>query len=336
MKHRLLFAWACALLGLSAATAPANAIQLKNITVNGIPYTAGMTAPAPDTLRLSGNFVIEPQDDWYHLALGQDEPYDGFGFFAAGSTPCVVVSPLGISTTDDPNSQIYWPDTTRCAPTFSIASKIDTTVSTNIFALNLKFNQSTGAFSNINVPVSTVSGSDFVVTYQLNHWMWGTDSVQGPDPYHRAVDSLASLRWNTNVSQIFMPQATLSFAKPTACTSAVQASATVSGAVTAQTVRLNVVPTCTEQSSSGKFWVAAKTPAGAWYFLREDGTWNAYTGGSFDNLTAATGVYGPRTFSVAEGANLSNLVGTELWAGYGSDGASAFSTGRISKLYTVK
>ena len=334
MKRSLLIACAAALTSL---TPPASAIQLKDIKVNGIPYTAGMTAPAPDVLKLSGTLVTEPQDDWYNLALGQNEPYDGFGFFAAGTEPCIVPSPLGKSTTDDPNSQIYWPDTSRCAPTFSIAKAIDSTVGTNIFELSLKFNQSTGAFSNIEVPVAGVSGSDFVVTYQLNHWMWGTDSVQGPDPYHRDIDSLASLRWNTNVYQIFRPQVTLSFAKPTTCASTAQLSASASGALTAQTVRVNVVPSCSEQAASGKFWVAAIIPGSGTFFQQADGSWSAYTSAAtLDNQAAASGILGPRTFSLAEGANLSSLVGTEIWAGYGSDAATMLASGKATKVYTVK
>jgi hypothetical protein len=334
MKRSLLIACAVALTTLATS---ASAIQLKDIKVNGIPYTAGMTAPAPDTLKLSGTLVIEPQDDWYNLALGQNEPYDGFGFFAAGSDPCVVLSPLGKSTTDDPNSQIYWPDTSRCAPTFAIAKTIDTSVGTNIFELSLKFNQSTGAFSNIDVPVAGVSGADFVVTYQLNHWMWGTSSAQGADPYHRAIDSLASLRWNTSVSQIFMPQATLSFAKPTSCGSTAQMTASASGTLTAQTLRVNVVPSCSEQAASGKFWIAAIVPGGSTFILQANGSWSAYSStASLDNLATASGIVGPRIFSLAEGANLSQLVGTEIWAGYGSDAATMLSSGKASKVYTVK
>lgn len=323
-------------------TSPAWAVQLQNITVNGQPYSEGMVAPAADVLTLSGNIVTEPLDDFNNWYLGSSykESYAGVGFFAAGSASCVIPVSSGLLTTpSNPDAQMYWPDPARCVPTFSIAATVDTTNNLYAYPLTLKFDQSSGAFTNIKVPVAAVSGSDtFTITYQLNHWSWPSpaDNSQSIWPDNT---SLASVRWNTSAPQYFRPQATLTFKKSSAASERkVSAAGTDNNA--SLTVLASVIPASSEAGRSQKIWLAAKVPGAGWLFKNASGTWVAMTDSSdaaIDALAYLTGVQAALSFPILDHQDVTSLVGTEVYVGYGVDPADVKNTsGKWVSVYTIR
>lgn len=320
------------------ASAPAGAVQLQNIKVNGLPYSEGMAAPAADVLTLSGNIVIDPVDDFNNWYLGSNykDKYPGVGFFATGSASCIVPVSSGLLTTpSNPDAQMYWPDPARCIPNFSISGTVDT--GNSYYPLNLKFDQSTGAFSNIKVPVAAVSGGDFTITYQLNHWSW-------PSPAENSMSiwpdnsSLASVRWDTSALQYFKPQVTLKFAKSSAaCTRQISATATDNNA--SLTLLASIIPSCAEAGRSNKVWLVAHAPNLGWFFKNSSGNWVTLSDTSTATIEAAaylTGVQAATTFPVVDHQDVTGLVGADVYVGYGTDANDLVSNGKITKVYTFR
>lgn len=335
---KVVFSLALALVAIS----PAWAVKLQNVTVNGIAYTENMPAPAADVLTLAGTIVTEPLDDfnsWY-LPSTSKEPYPGVGFFAAGSGSCLIYSPISLLTSPaNPDAQIYWPDPARCIPNFSISSNITSATSaTNVsFPLNLKFNQSTGAFAGIQVPVADLSANSFNITYQLNHWSWDLNS-DNPNAIWPANSSLASVRWNTTAVQYFKPQVTLKFTK-SADTCTRRITGIGSNANTSLTVLAAIVPACSDSASSQKLWVAINVPNNGLYFKKNDGSWatlSSTDAATVDAAYYATGVQLPLSFTIIDHLNVSTLAGSDVYVGYGSDAADMINNGKKSLIYQIR
>lgn len=71
----------------------AGAVQLQNLTINGVAYVEGMKIdPSVTSLKIAGNIVIETNDKLF--ANGRSAArYPGVGFFAIGAASCVVDAP---------------------------------------------------------------------------------------------------------------------------------------------------------------------------------------------------------------------------------------------------
>lgn len=338
---KMIFSLAVACAAAFGAASPAWAVKLKNVTVNGIPYSEGMVAPAADVLTLAGNIVTDPLDDfnsWYLPSIAK-EPYPGVGFFAAGSDSCMVYSPSGLlNSPANPDAQIYWPDPSRCIPNFSISGNVTSTTTDLSFPLNLKYDLTTGAFSGIKVPVAGLSGQDsFTITYQLNHWSWDLNA-DNPNAIWPANSSLASLRWNTSATQYFKPQVTLSF-KKSADTCTRRITGTAANGNTSLTLLTAIVPACGEATSNQKLWVLGYVPNNGWYYKKSDGSWNGLTdfqAATVDAAAYATGVTLPLTLAVIDHLDISGLASADFYVGYGSDANDLFSKSKFAAVYSKR
>ena len=323
-----------------AVPLPAWAVKLQNITVNGLPYVEGMAAPASDVLTLSGNIVTETIDDFNYWYLGGNykEAYAGVGFFAAGNDTCAVYPSSGLLTGPaNPDGQLYWPDPARCIPMFSIAAKVNTSTNPTGYPLNLKFNQSSGAFSNIKVPVAALSANDFTISYQLNHWSWPSPSTNilasWPDN-----SSLASVRWNTTAVQYFKPQASLKFTK-SANVCQRKISATGSESNTSLTILASVIPACGEATGNNKIWLMASIPNAGWFIKKPDASWATLSDvstASLDSTPSLTGVLSAQTFPVIDHQDVSSLLGTDVYIGFGADANDMLSKGKYALVYSIR
>ncbi len=322
------------------AAAPAWAVKLQNVTVNGVAYTENMPAPASDVLTLAGTIVIDALDDfnyWYLPSSGR-EPYPGVGFFAAGTDSCMVLSPSGLLTTPvNPDAQIYWPDPARCIPNFSISGNILSTTTDVSFPLTMKFNQSTGAFSGLQIPVAAYANKNFSITYQLNHWSWDLNS-SNPNAIWPSTASLASLRWNTAAVQYFKPQVELKFGPASdQCTR--KLTGTASNANTSLTILASLVPACTDVAGNQKLWVAAYLPNNGLYFKKNDGTWTILAGSDTATIDAAaysTGNQLPLSLAIIDHLDASTLVGADVYIGYGSDAADMLNNKKQALIYQIR
>lgn len=326
-------------------TSPVSAVQLQNITVNGLPYSEGMTAPAADVLVLAGNIITSDIDDFNKWYLQQPELYAGVGFFAAGSDPCIVPASIGLlSAPANPDAQMYWPDPARCVPNFSISATVDTNLYPSGYPLNLKFDQTSGAFSNIKVPVAAISGNDtFTITYQLNHWSWPSQSAAwdpavNSKPIWPDNSSLASVRWNTTALQYFRPQVTLTFKKSSdACTRKISATATDNNA--SLTLLASIIPSCAEAGKSNKIWLVANVPNVGWFFKNSSGTWTSLPDTTTATIEAAayvTGVQSALSFPIVDHLDVTALTGTDVYVGYGTDANDLVSNSKITKVFTFR
>lgn len=321
-------------------TSPAWAVSLQNVTVNGVPYSEGMAAPAADVLTLAGNIITSDIDDFNYWYLGSSykEAYAGVGFFAAGSDPCVIPSSISLlSAPANPDAQLYWPDPARCIPNFSIAASVDTNLYPSGFPMGLKFDRATGAFSGIKVPVAALSGGDFSITYQLNHWSWPSPT-DNPRSIWPDNTSLASVRWNTTALQYFRPQVTLKFSKSSdACTRKISATATDNNA--SLTLLASVIPSCAEAGRSNKIWLVANVPNVGWLFKNSSGTWVSLPDIATATVEAAayvSGITSAISFPIVDHLDVTSLTGTEVYVGYGTDANDLIGNGKIAKVFTFR
>ena len=119
---------------------------------------------------------------------------------------------------------------------------------------------------------------------------------------------------------------------------------TTTGAITNQTISGSVVASGNDQGKLGMIYVAANVPNAGVYLKNSAGAWVAY------NPAAPVAYAGPVNLSttaveVTNNLDLSSIVGTEIYVGYGL-GSTAFgvtvpwnnmlSSGTYSLVYTVK
>lgn len=100
-----------------------------------------------------------------------------------------------------------------------------------------------------------------------------------------------------------------------------------------------------QMSSSGlyKIYVAAYAPDGlqipiGFYFLNSNSNWAYYTGGTLpeylSNINAAQTAYVDIT--ILEGVDVSTLIGTQIYVGYGIDDQEMISATRYRAIYTIQ
>ena len=119
---------------------------------------------------------------------------------------------------------------------------------------------------------------------------------------------------------------------------------TTTGAITNQTITGSVVAAANDQTKLGMIYVAANVPNAGVYLKNNAGAWVAY------NPAAPVAYAGPVTLGttaveVTNNLDLSSIIGTEIYVGYGL-GSTAFgvtvpwnnmlSSGTYSLVYTVK
>jgi len=82
---------------------------------------------------------------------------------------------------------------------------------------------------------------------------------------------------------------------------------------------------------TGKVYVAALS-GGNWFFLTSQG-WQTWHGGAFP--TYSNGALANASIPVVTGANVSGLVGTQVYVGYGLSDADMLNNGKYALVYTV-
>ncbi|MHB9117882.1 MAG: hypothetical protein ACYC2R_06380 [Burkholderiales bacterium] len=125
--------------------------------------------------------------------------------------------------------------------------------------------------------------------------------------------------------------------------------ATVSGPITAQTITASIVPAGNDQGKQGSVFVAAVLPAslgGGVFFENSSGAWTAFTScATAPAYTTGSLATVSNIAVVGTAGDLSSLVGTQVYVGYGTGGAlspagtacnSMLSNGTYSLSYTIK
>lgn len=122
-------------------------------------------------------------------------------------------------------------------------------------------------------------------------------------------------------------------------------SATVTGAITSQTITTSIVPAGNDQGKQGSVFVAAVLPgAGGVYFMSSTGAWTAYSSCASAPAYSTGTLASVPSIPVVSATNLSGLIGTQVYVGYGVGGAlspagtactNMLNNGTYNLTYTV-
>jgi hypothetical protein len=108
-------------------------------------------------------------------------------------------------------------------------------------------------------------------------------------------------------------------------------SASESGADNNMTLSAFVSPAPADQMSSGSFYVAAQV--GSTLYFNNGKGWVPYTGNSIPAF--ASGLLRPQSFNILQGSNVSNLLGTNVYAGYGLNASDMINNQKYGSIYTI-
>lgn len=315
----------------------AGAVQLQNLTVNGVAYTEGMRIdPSVTSLKIAGTIVTEAVDNmWVDGRTATTTRYPGVGFFAIGSDSCVVAAPVTVVTS--------MPDPSRCIPNWALdtgpASGGSPTGWSDPSSANFGFylkpnfdNTKTtfaGAFEKtIPVTASTVSGA-FTITYQLN----SSNDAKG---YSMGV------LWGYTaygLTNNFMPRVTLSFNyRPAAFASVDDGSA-----LTAKKLNGTVTTRQLDEGKKASLFAVAALQNGQLYSRDSSGGWTLWDGTTpFKSVQSGVTLTTTQSVDILKTpTDVSGLTGTKVYVGYGvGDTDSAAYTdllsGKYGSIYTVK
>ena len=107
-----------------------------------------------------------------------------------------------------------------------------------------------------------------------------------------------------------------------------------SGPLSARMLSVTIQPEQSELGADRKIFVAAVLTDGSYYFRTSSG-WQFYSSGSFP--VYASGPLATQTIQLLDGSlDLSGLVGTQIYVGYGSDDAEMVANTRYSLVHTVQ
>jgi hypothetical protein len=98
------------------------------------------------------------------------------------------------------------------------------------------------------------------------------------------------------------------------------------------TLTANVQAAPADVGRNGALYVGAVVNGG-FFFLKSDGSWNAWQGGPIP--VYQTAVLGTHAIPVVTRADLSGLPGTEVYAGYGLDEADLIANQKFARIFTV-
>lgn len=86
----------------------------------------------------------------------------------------------------------------------------------------------------------------------------------------------------------------------------------------------------------GKYFVAARLPDGRLYFLNSVGNFVLYTGGDIPEWSSGVLPSNNQYVLVLSNADVSAIVGTQIYAGYGSDADEMARNGTYNLVVTVR
>jgi len=119
---------------------------------------------------------------------------------------------------------------------------------------------------------------------------------------------------------------------PTAASRSITGSA--AGPLSARTLSVTIQPVQAELGADRKIYVAAVLTDGSYYFRTSSG-WEYYTSGGFP--VYASGPLATQTIQLLDGTlDLSGLVGTQIYVGYGTDDAEMLANSRYALVHTVQ
>ena len=119
---------------------------------------------------------------------------------------------------------------------------------------------------------------------------------------------------------------------PAASTRSITGSA--SGSLSARVLSVTIQPDQSELGANRQIYVAAILTDGSYYFRTSSG-WQFYSSGSFP--VYANGPLATQTIQLLDGSlDLSGLVGTQIYVGYGTYEAKMFANTRIALFHTVQ
>lgn len=129
-----------------------------------------------------------------------------------------------------------------------------------------------------------------------------------------AGDTALATKFGGNVGALLNAQ-TLGVASVPSSSAATIPSATATGAVTSKTVTGSITAKAADQGTIGAVYVAAALPDGSLYFKDSAGNWKLYTGAAPSAYAVVT--LGNNSYDVVSGLDLSGLIGTQVYVGYG-------------------
>lgn len=97
--------------------------------------------------------------------------------------------------------------------------------------------------------------------------------------------------------------------------------ATVSGAVTSQTVTSSILPASSDLGKQGSVFVAAIVPNAGTFLQNSSGSWSLFTSAATAPAYFTGSLSAISSIPVVNAGDLSGLVGTQLYVGYGTGGA---------------
>jgi hypothetical protein len=299
---------AVAAAALSMAAAHAGAVQMKNITINGLTYVPGMKVAAAASVAVAGNIIPELKDNTVvygnYVTITQPNPdghYPGFGFFANGTTSCTMRTEQGPIKPSD------WPDPTRCFPLFSNLGYDGLNSLDFGYSMTTGFDASTGAFSkSMSLPLTGVAQT---ITYQLNRGTWGT-SVPAEDSYGLLYPS-------SSFAQVFVPRIFIYLNDATqAPTAAAFAALTDDGsAITAKNVTARMTIPYADQGSAANLYIGAVVQGKVYLYTSASG-WSLYSGGPFPIYKSVAALPAAQDIAALVATNLTGLSGATLYVGY--------------------
>ncbi len=119
---------------------------------------------------------------------------------------------------------------------------------------------------------------------------------------------------------------------PTPATRSITGSA--SGPLSARVLSVTIQPDQSELGASRQIYVAALLTDGSYYFRTSAG-WQLWTSGAFP--VYASGALAEQTIQLLDGSlDLSGIVGTQIYVGYGTDDAEMVANTRYSLVHTVQ
>jgi len=121
--------------------------------------------------------------------------------------------------------------------------------------------------------------------------------------------------------------------------------ATVTGSVTSQTITTSITPASNDLSKQGSVFVAAVVQTGEVFFMSSTGAWTQFTSCATTPAYSTGTLAAVSSIPVVTASDLSGLIGTQVYVGYGVGGAlspagtactNMLNNGTYSLTYTVQ
>lgn len=235
-----------------------------------------------------------------------------------------------------------------------VAKKADgTDVSTTIFGAASATLTASGANGLVTFPVTTASSSSTgPVTITISGLKATVNSSATAGDITAVVGGATAGGADTALTSDKGAKAfkkTVTVGKVVSATVPSIPAATVTGAITAQTISASVVPAGNDQGKQGSVFVAAVLPAslgGGVFFMNSSSAWTQFTSCATAPVYS-TGALGSVSNIpvISTAANLTSLVGTQVYVGYGTGGAlspagtacnSMLTNGTYGLAYTIQ